>query len=38
MIIDGKSNIIDLAKPKSGARIFFFPARLKGTMPCPGQD
>ena len=28
---------IDLAKPKSGARIFF-PARLKGTTPCPGQD
>ena len=28
---------IYLAKPKSGARIFF-PARLKGTTPCPGQD
>ena len=28
---------IDLAKPKSGARIFF-PARLKGTTPCPGQN
>ena len=28
---------IDLAKPKSGTRTFFFPARLKGTMPCPGR-
>ena len=28
---------IDLAKPKSGAD-FFFPARLKGTTPCSGQD
>ena len=27
---------IDLAKPESGARIFF-PARLKGTTLCPGQ-
>ena len=27
---------IDLAKPKSGTRTFFFTARLKGTMPCPG--
>ena len=25
---------IDLAKPKSGTRtFFFFPARLKGTIP-----
>ena len=28
---------IDLAKPKSGARTFF-PVRLKGTTPYPGQD
>ena len=28
---------LDLAKPKSRARIFF-PARLKGITPCPGQD
>ena len=31
-----KFKYIDLAKPKSGARIFF-PARLKGTTPCPAR-
>ena len=29
---------IDLAKPKSRAHIFFSPAWLKGTTPCPSQD
>ena len=29
---------IDLAKPKSRARLFFFTARLKDTTPCPSQD
>ena len=33
---------MDLAKPKTGARIFSFPQvfafSLKDTTPCPGQN